>query len=130
MNTKNFCKQWIIIKQAVDGGPGLCPGGSRFQIKKERAGRYRFVPGTGCGLPAADLEPSGGKGQFEYGQKLKGGMRGSFGDVGTLLFTLNKLGTRRYVISLQRTKGTAPHGKAKRRGASAKSHGGPHGVDH
>jgi hypothetical protein len=125
MNAKNFCKDWVIIEQAADVGPGLCPGGSRFQITKEQAGRYRFVPKAGCGLPAADLERSGGKGQFEYGQKLEGGMRGSFEQVGTLLFTLNKLSTKRYVISLQLIEAS----KAKRRGGSAKSHGGPHGVD-
>ena len=130
MNTKNFCKQWVIIKQTADVDPRLCPGGSRFQITKERAGRFRFVPKTRCRLPAADLEPSAGKGQFEFGKKLKGGLRGSFGKVGTLLFTLNKLGTRRYVITLQRGGAAGPHGKAKGRAASAKSHGGPHGVDH
>ena len=119
MNAKNFVKQWVILEEAGVVGPG----GSRFQIKKGQGGRYRFVPNAGCALPAADLEPSAGKGEFEFGRKLSGGLRGSFGRAGALLFTLNKLGTKRYVISVTVLAG--PQGKAR-----PKSHGGPHGVDH
>lgn len=134
MNTDNFCRSWVIFEEGHEPESKLTAGGSGFEIVDQGDGTFVFVPKTNCELPKALLKETDGEGQFEFGLRLKGGLIGDFDGVGTLLFTMNKLTTKRYVISIGVVAAATTAARAsKRKGrvvrGKPQSHGGPHGVD-
>ena len=119
-NIERLCRKWVVFDPGPDA-PDLLPAGSEFLIEAIGGGSYRFVPLSGGTLTECELTPVTGQGGFKAGVRLPGALRGDFPGIGPVDFSLTKLGSNRFVISVH-----LPHDEIS---AMVIKHGGPHGVD-
>lgn len=130
----DFCRQWIIC----DPGEALIfPAETQFEIEEAGNGRYLFVPlSAGCPLAGADLAPVSGdeipeQHRFKHGKRLQAAMRytANVPDLVAVYFTLNKIGKRRFIISIHPDDGKDHAADGGDDDIRAQLHGGPHGID-
>jgi hypothetical protein len=121
VNYDDFCNQWRLYDLGPTPSAYECEINACFTIYCQN-GTYFYSAKKRCrgGMNNSAVQlhhDSGAHGEYDTGDPLDGGLTGTFG-ANTLTFTLNRMGSAAFVISVSKPKG----------GATGQSHGGAHGV--